>query len=330
MSSNNTIEENLALIESAIYGREVRAAIHDSIEQCYSDVTTATTSADDAATAANAAAELATSAAEAADDAASDAATATTAANNAATAANTAATNATSTAGAAAASANAAAASANDAASSIGNMTVSSENVDYTISASVTVTDVSGHKNIHFKLRQGEPGQSFTIKGDAYATLADLEAAITTPAVGDNYNVGTQPPYTIYRWTGTTWEDQGQIGVAIDKISNTEIDYMFQGTSLTGDSKYLGIAALGYLINNKVLPALANKVDVVAGKVLSTNDFTTAYKNQIDQNVTDISTLNTAVAAKADAGTIKIGNTEYIPRIDTAGADGYLTFVLET
>ena len=178
LSSNNSIAENLALIESAVYGREVRSAIHDSIEQCYSDVTTAATAADDAATAANAAADLATSAAQAADDATDDAVAATTAATNAATAANTAATNATSTAGTAAASANAAAASANDAAASIGNMTVSSENVDYTISASVTVTDVNGHKNIHFKLRQGEPGQAFTIKGDAYATLADLQAAV--------------------------------------------------------------------------------------------------------------------------------------------------------
>lgn len=36
---------------------------------------------------------------------------------------------------------------------------------------------------------------------------------------------------------------------------------------------------------------LANKVDKVAGKALSTNDFTTAYKNKVDQNGTDITAL---------------------------------------
>lgn len=70
MSSNNTIEQNLALIQSAVYGKDVRAAIHDSIEQCYTDVSTSTTAADAAAIAANNAATTANNAAAGADNAA--------------------------------------------------------------------------------------------------------------------------------------------------------------------------------------------------------------------------------------------------------------------
>lgn len=43
------ISEYLQLIKTAIYGREVRDAIHDSIKQCYEDVTTAKTLANEAA-----------------------------------------------------------------------------------------------------------------------------------------------------------------------------------------------------------------------------------------------------------------------------------------
>jgi len=72
-----TIEQNLAKIMSAVYGKDVRAAIHDSIEQCYTDVTRSATAADAAASAAN-------SAASAASNAATDAENAATAANVAA------------------------------------------------------------------------------------------------------------------------------------------------------------------------------------------------------------------------------------------------------
>lgn len=44
------ISEYLKKIKEAVYGYEVRDAIHDSIEQCYSDVTTAKTLADEAIT----------------------------------------------------------------------------------------------------------------------------------------------------------------------------------------------------------------------------------------------------------------------------------------
>ena len=61
---------------------------------------------------------------------------------------------------------------------------------------------------------KGETGTGLDIKG-TYATLDALEAAITSPAQGDMYNVGTAAPYNIYMWDETvaphSWVDQGQL-----------------------------------------------------------------------------------------------------------------------
>lgn len=59
----SSIEQNLQAIKTAVYGEEVRTAIHDSIEQCYTDTTTGKTTAETAAEVARAAAELAMNAA---------------------------------------------------------------------------------------------------------------------------------------------------------------------------------------------------------------------------------------------------------------------------
>lgn len=58
-----SIQTYLQQILDAVYGEEVRGAIHDAIEECYTDVTTSATAADAAATAANAAADAANRAA---------------------------------------------------------------------------------------------------------------------------------------------------------------------------------------------------------------------------------------------------------------------------
>ena len=81
------IETFLEKIKNAVYGVEVRDAIHDSIKECYDDVTESKTLADKAA-------GNATSAANNANTAAGQANSAATNANNAANAANTAASNA--------------------------------------------------------------------------------------------------------------------------------------------------------------------------------------------------------------------------------------------
>ncbi len=46
-----------------------------------------------------------------------------------------------------------------------------------------------------------------------YATLVALQAAVTAPAVGDAYGVGSAAPYTVYVWDGVTsaWLDNGTL-----------------------------------------------------------------------------------------------------------------------
>ena len=57
----------------------------------------------------------------------------------------------------------------------------------------------------------GPQGKPFIIMGSAYSTLEELQETVTDPEIGDMYNVGVSAPYTIYRWTGTEWENQGQL-----------------------------------------------------------------------------------------------------------------------
>lgn len=58
----------------------------------------------------------------------------------------------------------------------------------------------------------GPPGKGFSPLG-SYATLADLEAAITDPKPGDIYAVGAEPPYDFYFWDSvlSDWTDMGTI-----------------------------------------------------------------------------------------------------------------------
>lgn len=58
---------------------------------------------------------------------------------------------------------------------------------------------------------RGDQGAAYLIKGPAYESLEALQAAVQDAQVGDQYNVGTEAPYSIYRWTGSAWEDQGKL-----------------------------------------------------------------------------------------------------------------------
>ena len=59
---------------------------------------------------------------------------------------------------------------------------------------------------------KGDPGTGLKILG-YYDTLPALEAAAAAPSVGDAYGIGTEPPYSIYVFDGTshTWKDNGQL-----------------------------------------------------------------------------------------------------------------------
>ena len=79
------------------------------------------------------------------------------------------------------------------------------------VEAVVTRDPESGALHLAIQTERGPQGPGYTIKGEAYATVEALEAAVTSPAVGDQYNVGAAAPYNVYRWTGAGWEDQGKI-----------------------------------------------------------------------------------------------------------------------
>ena len=109
--------------------------------------------------------------------------------------------------------ADAAAGRANAAADSIEGLTISESVVEYGagVEASVTRDPDSGALHVAIQTERGPQGPGYTIKGAAYGTVAELEAAVPSPAVGDQYNVGAAAPYNVYRWTGAGWEDQGKI-----------------------------------------------------------------------------------------------------------------------
>ena len=170
----------------------------------------------DAADAANAAAALVDAAIEASEQATQGAEASAAAATQAAQEAEAKAALADAAAQGAEASAgeaDAAAGRANAAAESIEGLTISESVVEYGagVSASVTRDPESGALHVDIQTERGPQGPGYTIKGVAYATVAELEAAITSPEVGDQYNVGAAAPYNVYRWTGTGWEDQGKI-----------------------------------------------------------------------------------------------------------------------
>lgn len=170
----------------------------------------------DAADAANAAAALVDAAIEASEQATQGAEASAAAATQAAQEAEAKAALADAAAQGAEASAgeaDAAAGRANAAAESIEGLTISETVVEYGagVSASVTRDPDSGALHLAIQTERGPQGPGYTIKGTAYGTVAELEAAVTSPAVGDQYNVGAAAPYNVYRWTGAGWEDQGKI-----------------------------------------------------------------------------------------------------------------------
>ena len=183
-------------------------------------VGTAIQTANTAAVGANTARDEANTAAGSANTAASGANAAKAAANTAAGNANTAASGANAAkaaANTAAGNANTAAAGANQAAAKIDNMTAEATPVEPGGAPTVAISEEDGHKHLSLgiprgaKGDKGDKGDGYTIKGQAYATVAALQAAVPSPAVGDQYNVGAAAPYNVYRWTGSAWEDQGTI-----------------------------------------------------------------------------------------------------------------------
>lgn len=135
---------------------------------------TAAGSANTAATNANTKAALADEKASLADQKATLANTAAANADDKASAANTAAGSANT----AAAAANAATATVNTATAKINNMTVDSESLASSASASATISEVSGHKHIHFGIPRGADGKD--------GIIAKVDLGLFSMAIDNN------------------------------------------------------------------------------------------------------------------------------------------------
>lgn len=147
------IDEYIRQIRNAIYGKDVRAAIANGIQQCYTDVSDSVDRANTAAANADAKANLANSKAAAADAAAS------TAYQNAS-------------------SANTAAINANSAAAKLNGMTAAATLLPSGSSPTAQVSEVSGHKHISFGIPKGD-------KGDTGAKGKDFHIAKTFASIAE-------------------------------------------------------------------------------------------------------------------------------------------------
>lgn len=186
----SAISNFLNQIKTAIYGEQVRDAIHDSILQCYTDVTNAKTLADQSTTSANNAAASANSAATKANNAASSAnsaaQSATTAANNANAAANNA-SNAKEAANSAAQVATSAANQANDAATAANTAKTNAD------TATKAANTAAGAANTAAEAANTAATNANTAKDDAVAATEAVNAAAETingkgPGVVENAN----------------------------------------------------------------------------------------------------------------------------------------------
>lgn len=277
-STINAAQLATAATELAIRNAEAATAdTTDAIAEAQAQAAAAETAATNATTAANNASSAASNANSAADStnlANTECVRVTEAARTAITSSTTATDRATT------------------AAIAIEGLTVAAQSTSYTFPPAAEVTTVDSHKHILFTIPKGDPGEPFRIKGDAYDTLAELQLDVTDPEVGDVYNVGTEPPYTLYRWTGVVWEDQGTIVPQLDALTTGEIAAMWDNGAAVVATKYLTNSGTFYFINSKILPALNLKVDKEQGKGLSTNDFTNEYKTKVDDNESGITSLD--------------------------------------
>lgn len=288
---------NLSILKSQTEAaRDSANSAATSLATIISDATAATTNA-------NAAASSAYAARDAANEAAANAVSATSDyqryKNEVATAIN---------------QASSATSRANSAASALEAMSVSYESVGPDGEATATISKVNDHYNIHFKLKQGATGSKMGVMA-TYATLEALTENVTSPKIGDLYNVGTTAPYDMYLWAWNPtsgqyeWVYQGPFGIdPVSSLTNSDVDTLWDETAISDSgSKFLDQNSLLYFITNKIKAAintltssLTGKVDKVDGKGLSTNDFTDHYIEQVDYNAAAVEMLTNNKVDKVD------------------------------
>lgn len=192
-------------------------------------------------------------------------------------------------------SANTAATAAISVTTALRNLSVSAESVSPDTGASVISTsDSSGNlASLKFNIPRGQAGKATVIKGPVYATLQALTTAVPNPEEGDVYQVGQSEPYSLYRFTGTTWTNMGSITSSISYLDPNDVRDIYRDSTENIDPptyeglEYLSQVGLFTLFKNYI----NTKVEQVEGKGLSTNDFTQEDKSQISTNTQNITSL---------------------------------------
>ena len=201
------------------------------------------------------------------------------------------------------------------------NLRVTAVSVPSSTGASVTKTG----NQMTFRIPQGKDGtagKDFVIIG-YYASLSELQSAVTSPTAGAAYGVGTTAPYNIYIWDGVNsrWVDngtiqgpagpQGQAGpneVSIDTASS--ITGILKGSSgklaaAVSGTDYLAPSAKGAANglasldgNGKVTPgqASAQIVSVTTNKTLALTDAGTLQRVNSSTALTITIPSNASVA----------------------------------
>lgn len=105
--------------------------------------------------------------------------------------------------------------------------------IQFTDGTSYTTPSIRGATGPQGKQgEKGETGSGFKVLG-YYATESALSAAVTNPAAGDAYGIGTSDPYDIYIWDGVNheWVNNGVLQGPAGKDGKTPVkgtDYFTQ------------------------------------------------------------------------------------------------------
>lgn len=134
---------------------------------------------------------------------------------------------------------------------------------DYTTTEKNKLANIEAQANKTVVDSALSTASSNPVQNSAVATAINGKAPTSHASATNTYGLGTASNY-------------GHVKTINELTQSSHVD----GTALS--------AYQGKVLND----AISNKVDKISGKGLSTNDFTTAYKNKIDQIDEDLSSIN--------------------------------------
>lgn len=134
--------------------------------------------------------------------------------------------------------------------------------------------------SVSIKGPKGDPGVGLDIRG-TYATLSDLQNAVTSPQQGWMYNVGASAPYRVYMYDSSAgWLDQGQLqgptGSTGKSAYNAAVEAGYTGNEDTFNAQ---MAEMPTHITNTNNPHSVNKSQIGLSDVDNTSDLEKPISN---------------------------------------------------